>query len=79
MPRVLLGKYQYYKGQFFQVLGICQHTKTKKTMIYHQAIYDDYDNWVRSLKTFFEILEANAIKQPRFKLIKPWPDSEFEI
>lgn len=68
--KIYLGTYRHYKGIFYQVLGICKHTETQEELVYYKALYGNYDCWVRPIKMFFEEVEYESQKQPRFIFVE---------
>ena len=70
-----LGKYQHYKGKYYEVLGIAHHSETLEELVVYRALYESSefgDNalWVRPKKTFSEKVVVEGKKVPRFKFIK---------
>jgi hypothetical protein len=63
------GVYQHYKGNFYQVLGVCRHSETLEEMVVYQAFYGSYGWWVRPLKMFLENVEKDGQTFSRFKYI----------
>lgn len=59
--------YQHYKGQKYKVLSIARHSETLEEVVVYQALYGEYDVWVRPLEMFIEHLES----KPRFALVSP--------
>ncbi|AIF81491.1 hypothetical protein I862_04665 [endosymbiont of Acanthamoeba sp. UWC8] len=44
-----LGLYQHFKGNYYQVLSVCIHSETLEKHVIYQALYGDYNLWVRPL------------------------------
>jgi len=65
-----LGLYQHYKGDFYQVLGICRHTETGEACVVYQALSGDYGLWARPQAMFEESIEMDGKLQLRFKFIR---------
>lgn len=70
MSEITLGKYQHYKGKYYQVLGVARHSETLEELVVYQALYDKKSLWVRPLKMFLENVEIEGKIMPRFKFIK---------
>jgi hypothetical protein len=66
---IKLGKYQHYKGNFYQVEGIATHSETEEKMVVYRPLYGEQALWVRPLEMFNEALTINGISQPRFAYI----------
>jgi len=68
-----LGKYQHYKGKFYEVIGIARHSENLEEFIVYKALYDDMKHgkntiWIRPKKMFLEKINSKEIE--RFKLIE---------
>ncbi len=71
MPKTLiLGTYEHYKGNQYQVIGIAKHSETLEELVVYRALYGEHGLWVRPLEMFIEYVEINGIRVPRFKFIK---------
>ena len=66
-----LGLYQHYKGNFYQVIGLCRHSESLDVLVAYQALYGDYGLWVRPLEIFQSIVKEDGEHVPRFKFIGP--------
>jgi hypothetical protein len=64
------GLYQHFRGKYYQVIGICIHSETLEDHVIYQALYGDYDIWVRPLSMFLEKVEYEGNEVPRFIFIK---------
>ncbi len=74
MEKIKLGRYQHYKGKFYEVLGVARHSETLEELVVYRALYDSPEFgkdqiWVRPLKMFLEEVEFNGKKVPRFKFV----------
>ncbi len=69
MSQITLGKYQHYKGKYYQVLGVAKHSETLEELVVYQALYDEQAFWVRPLKMFEEFVELDGKSMPRFKFV----------
>ena len=67
--KLKLGKYQHYKGQNYEVIGVAKHSETLEELVVYRALYDDFELWVRPLKMFLEVVEYEGQILPRFKYI----------
>ncbi|RYE06611.1 MAG: DUF1653 domain-containing protein [Rickettsiaceae bacterium] len=63
------GIYQHYKGQYYEVLMIAQHSETLEQLVVYQALYGDKELWVRPLVMFAEQIIVDDNKILRFKFI----------
>lgn len=65
-----LGLYQHYKGNYYQVIGLCRHSETLETMIVYRGLYGDYGLWVRPKTMFEETLVYEGVERPRFQFVR---------
>ena len=64
-----LGIYQHYKGNKYQVLGMCRHSESLEEMVVYQSLYGDFGLWVRPKEMFLGQVEVSGVDQDRFKFI----------
>lgn len=74
MKKVKLGKYEHYKGPFYEVLGVVRHSETLEEMVLYKQLDDGHGFlkntiWVRPKEMFLEKVEINGKKVPRFKYV----------
>lgn len=72
MNNLKLGKYQHSKtGNFYKVIGFAKHSETLEDLVVYECLYENPKSklWVRPLKMFFETVEVNGQKIPRFKFM----------
>lgn len=76
---IKLGKYQHYKGEQYEVIGLAHHTETKSPMVLYKALYEipeltkKYGNTVVFARPYEMFIETVIIKNkeiPRFKYIE---------
>ena len=69
-----IGKYQHFKGNFYQVLHLAKHSENEEYMVVYQPLYDDKEGvrgiWVRPLTMFDEVIEREGKKLKRFSFIE---------
>ena len=68
---IKLGKYQHFKGNFYQVLHCARHSETNEWFVVYQPLYkqkngDDAGIWIRPLAMFTEIIEREGKPLQRF-------------
>lgn len=71
------GKYQHYKGKFYEVFGQARHSETLEEMVVYRSLfycetYGDQHVWVRPKKMFCEMIEHEGKWRPRFQ----WVDNQ---
>ena len=68
------GKYQHYKGNFYELVGIARHSETLEEMVVYRALYESEFGknvlWVRPKHMFFETVIFEGKKVPRFKFVE---------
>ena len=65
-----LGKYEHYKGNYYEVIEVAKHSETLEELVVYRALYGEHDLWVRPLKMFLETVEIEGKKTPRFRFIE---------
>jgi hypothetical protein len=69
MKEVVIGKYQHYKGNFYQVIGVAKHSETNEEMVVYQALYGERGLWVRPKQMFLENVIVEGKLVARFDYI----------
>ncbi len=69
------GKYQHYKGKFYEVIGVARHSETLEELVVYRAlypheIYGENSLWVRPKAMFLETVRVNGVEVPRFKPVE---------
>ena len=66
------GKYQHYKGNFYQVVGVAKHSETLEELVVYKASYqpEGENLWVRPLAMFLEDVMVDGRKIKRFKRVE---------
>lgn len=67
--KLLMGKYEHYKGALVEVTGVARHSETLEEMVVYKHL-DTGEWWVRPLAMFKETVEVNGERVPRFKLVR---------
>lgn len=66
LPLTPTGRYRHYKGGEYEVLGVARHSETLEPMVLYRALYGEGGLWVRPHAMFFESIEFDGVRQPRF-------------
>lgn len=53
---------RHFKGKFYMVLGVAQHTETSEELVLYKAMYDDYKVYARPIDMFLS--KVDKIKYP---------------
>ncbi|MDA0694750.1 MAG: DUF1653 domain-containing protein [Proteobacteria bacterium] len=65
------GRYEHYKGQFYQVLDLARHSETEEELVVYRTCYGDHSLWVRPLEMFVSEVETDDGPKPRFRYVSP--------
>ncbi|MGS2719262.1 DUF1653 domain-containing protein [Paraglaciecola aestuariivivens] len=66
---VKVGKYQHYKGNEYQVIGVAKHSEDESELVVYRPLYGAGDLWVRPLTMFVEEVQIDNQWIPRFKYL----------
>ena len=70
---IKIGKYQHFKGNFYQVLHIAKHSANEELMVVYLPLYDNEKGqrevWVRPLSMFDETIEREGKHLKRFAFV----------
>jgi len=74
MQDLKLGKYQHYKGKFYEVIGVARNSETLEESVVYRALYESKEFgknalWVRPKKMFLESVIVDGKEISRFKYI----------
>jgi hypothetical protein len=65
-----LGRYQHYKGPFYDVFGLSIDEVTLEPLVHYRSLAHG-TSWTRTVKNFTEDVEVDGKKVQRFKLAVP--------
>ena len=60
------GKYQHFKGNLYEVIGVASHSETLEPMVVYWALYGEYGLWVRPASMWNEWVDREDYHGPRF-------------
>ena len=63
------GRYQHFKGNFYQVLHLATHSETDEIMVVYQPEYGERAILVRPLAMFDETIERDGKVLKRFQYV----------
>jgi hypothetical protein len=67
---IKLGKYQHFKGNYYQVLHLARHSETEETFVVYHPVDNKGDIWVRPLTMFNETITREGKVLQRFQFIE---------
>jgi hypothetical protein len=67
--KVKPGIYIHYKKKKYRMIGCAKHTETNEELVVYQSLYGKGELWVRPKNMFFDFVEVEGNKVPRFKYI----------
>ena len=71
LPSIPLGRYRHYKGGEYEVLGAARHSETLEPLVVYRPLYNASGLWVRPHAMFFEDIEFEGQRRPRFAPVAP--------
>ena len=64
------GRYQHFKGNYYQVLHIAKHSETEEEFVVYQPEYGEKGIWIRPLDMFNETIERDGKKNQTFSIYR---------
>lgn len=65
-----MRKFRHYKGGEYEYICEARHSETEEAYVVYRPLYRDSGVWIRPKEMFFEEIEENGVKVPRFTEIK---------
>jgi len=73
MNKIKPGKYQHYKGNFYEVVHTGKHSDTLEEYVVYKALYDSEFGknavWVKSISEFCKNIDVDGQEVPRFSFV----------
>ena len=63
------GRYQHFKGNYYQVLHVAKHSETEELHVVYQPEYGDKEIWIRPLSMFDEAITRDGQTFKRFQYV----------
>lgn len=63
------GIYKHYKGNLYKVITVARHSETEEEMVVYQALYGNFEYWVRPKVMFEENIHHKGENIKRFEFI----------
>jgi hypothetical protein len=70
LPETPTGRYRHYKGGEYEVIGAARHSETLEPLVVYRPLYNASGLWVRPHAMFFEHIEVDGVRKPRFTRIE---------
>lgn len=61
-----MRKFRHFKGGLYEYICEARHSETDEKMVVYRPLYNDSGVWVRPKSMFFEYVNVNGAKVPRF-------------
>lgn len=71
LPNVILGRYEHYKGEIYEVLGVARHSETLEPLVLYRPCKTPENIWVRPFGMFFEKVSVDNRLLERFRYLGP--------
>ena len=69
LPETRTCRYRHYKGLDYEVIGVARHSETLEPLVVYRPLYNATGLWVRPHAMFFEDVDVDGGRQPRFTRI----------
>ena len=66
LPEAPPGRYRHYKGGEYELVGVARHSETLEALVIYRPLYNASGLWVRPHAMFFESVEVDGRRLPRF-------------
>ena len=63
------GRYQHFKGNYYQVLHVAKHSETEELHVVYQPEYGEREIWIRPLTMFDELITRDGKTFKRFTYV----------
>lgn len=63
------GVYRHFKGNFYRLLCVAEHSETREKLVIYQALYGERGMWARPLAMWSEPVQRDGVTVPRFAYV----------
>lgn len=71
LPYIEPGTYKHYKGNLYEVFGVCMHSESLEPHVLYSPQYESkVKQWVRPYSMFTGTVEVSGKQVPRFERVK---------
>ena len=71
--------YRHFKGGVYRFIGIAKHSETLEEIVVYQSVSEAGQIWVRPKAMFFEEIERDGKRMPRFQELSEQEALPFEL
>ena len=69
VPSIPKGRYQHFKGNFYELVDVALHSETQEPYVVYRALYGDGGLWIRPFAMFDETIERDGKTLKRFQYV----------
>ncbi len=69
MPNIAKGKYKHYKGYFYEVIDVVQHSEDESFLVLYRPLYGEMSLWVRPYDMFVGKVHTDDGECERFSFV----------
>lgn len=74
VPFIQKGRYQHFKGNFYELVDVALHSETQEAYVVYKALYGGIDGeggglWIRPFDMFDESIERDGKTIKRFQYV----------
>ena len=73
--QTLVGReFVHFKGKRYRLVAVAKHSETLEPIVVYRALYGEGGVWVRPFAMFFEDVDRDGYRGPRFRLAEDIAD-----
>ena len=70
VPSIQKGRYKHYKGQFYEVIDLVQHSEDEGFLVLYRPLYGEGKLWVRPYEMFVGKVNTDSGQCDRFSYVE---------